>query len=86
METSKKVGAIRLDRVSIGVYLVSIFVDPKEYGRGIAAQGLTILGKLHPNIQIKATVLEGNKASQRLFEKVGYRRVDIENFVREKVC
>ena len=42
IETRKKMGALRLDRLSEGRYLVSIFVDPNNYRQGIAQAALNI--------------------------------------------
>jgi UDP-2,4-diacetamido-2,4,6-trideoxy-beta-L-altropyranose hydrolase len=80
-----RVAAVRLDRISESRYLVSIFVDPAKYGKGIANCSLILLDKIHPNITIEATVLNQNKPSQRLFEKANYQRVDLEKFLRTPI-
>jgi len=80
-----KVGAVRLDRLGQGLYVVSIYVDPKSYRKGIAQAALIILDKLHPHITIEAAVLSQNLASQRLFEKANYQRLSPEKFLRNPI-
>jgi len=77
-----KLGVVRLDWLSKGYYLVSIYVDPENYGLGIAAEALANLDHLHPHVTIEAVVLKENKASQRLFEKANYQRLTGEKFIR----
>ncbi|CAE6881393.1 Spore coat polysaccharide biosynthesis protein [Vibrio sp. B1REV9] len=78
-----KVAAVRLDRVKAGHYLVSIFVDPKSYGKGIALQALNAIDAIHPDVTLHATVLKANVASQRLFKKACYQQVDQETYIRQ---
>jgi len=85
IEEQIKVGAVRLDRLGQGAYVVSIYVDPKSYGKGIAQAALIMLDKLHPHIIIEATVLSQNFASQRLFEKANYQRLSPEKFLRNPI-
>ncbi|HDU8578783.1 TPA: UDP-2,4-diacetamido-2,4,6-trideoxy-beta-L-altropyranose hydrolase [Vibrio diabolicus] len=80
-----KVGAVRLDRIEAGHYLVSIFLDPKSYGKGIAFKALTIVDAIHPDITLHATVLKANSASQRLFQKCCYQQIDEETYVRRPI-
>ena len=77
-----RLGVVRLDRLSFNLYIVSIFLDPKSYGKGVALKALKVLDRLHPDFDLRAEVLQDNFASQRLFEKAGYSRVDNENFIR----
>lgn len=79
----KKVGAVRLDRISPGHYLVSIFVDPKSYGKGIAFKALKAIDAIHPDVTLHATVLKANVASQGLFKKACYQQVDEETYIRQ---
>jgi RimJ/RimL family protein N-acetyltransferase len=81
----RRVGAVRLDRIRLGNYLVSIFVDPKSYGQGVAYQALTAIDAIHPDLNLHATVLKENFASQRLFTKAGYERVNEESFIRKSI-
>ncbi|MGF1864658.1 UDP-2,4-diacetamido-2,4,6-trideoxy-beta-L-altropyranose hydrolase [Enterovibrio norvegicus] len=76
-------GAVRLDRIRKGHYLISIFIDPDSYGKGIALSALKIVGSLFSDVTIHATVLHANKASQRLFEKAKFQRTSKETFIRE---
>ncbi|MBT5560248.1 MAG: UDP-2,4-diacetamido-2,4,6-trideoxy-beta-L-altropyranose hydrolase, partial [Proteobacteria bacterium] len=85
IETKTRIGVARLDRISAGHYLVSIFIDPESYGKGIGLATLELLDNMHPHVTIHATVLADNVASQRLFEKANYQRVDAKNFIRNPV-
>jgi len=80
-----KVGAVRLDRRESGLYLVSIFIDPNLYGKGIAFQALNAIEAIHPDITIHARVLKENIASHRLFRKAGFKQVDDENYIRQPI-
>ncbi len=79
------VGVVRLDRVSAGNYLISIFIDPKQHGKGIALKALSLIDDIHQNINIHATVLKDNQASQCLFTKAGYERISKEKFIRKEL-
>ena len=78
-------GVVRLDKQSPNNYLVSIFVAPNNYGRGIGRSSLAILDSIHPHVILHATVLGGNSASQKLFEAAGYIRVSPEQFIRQPI-
>lgn len=72
------VGMLRLDRVaeySERKFEVSILLDPRFYGRGIAGYALAFARKLDPFATYMAEVHEANIASRRLFEKAGYRPI-----------
>lgn len=81
----KKVGVVRLDRIDAGHYLVSIFVSPQNYGKGLALQALNIINVIHPDITLHATVLKANIVSQRLFKKACYQQVDEETYIRQPI-
>lgn len=85
VKAKKKVGAVRLDRLSKGHYLLSIFVDPDSYRKRIAKTTLAMVDKIHPHITIHVTVLVENDASQRLFEKANYQRVGPDKFIRNPI-
>lgn len=85
LHRKQSVGVVRLDRMNPGHYLVSIYIDPDNYGCGIAQKSLAILDQIHPHISIHATVVQENKASQRLFEKAGYVREGAEKFIRNPI-
>jgi len=80
-----RLGAVRLDRMYAGHYLVSIFIDPNNYGRGIAYKALKAIDFIHPDITVHATVLKENIISQRLFQKARYQKVDDEHYVRRPI-
>lgn len=83
--TNEKVGVIRLDRQYTNEYLISIFIAPDFYGKGIGLSAVKLLDILHPQITIRATVLEDNKASQKLFQKAKYHKVSADEFIRQPV-
>lgn len=85
IETEQKVGVVRLDYVEDNRYIVSIYIDPARYGEGIALSGLNMLDAIFPDIYIMATVMLDNVASQKLFERAGYQRIDSESFVRNPI-
>jgi UDP-2,4-diacetamido-2,4,6-trideoxy-beta-L-altropyranose hydrolase len=87
LEESDKipVGVIRLDRIAAGEYLVSIFLDANNYGRGIARAALALVGRIHRQMYLKATVLATNHPSQKLFESAGYKRIDLQTFMRPPI-
>ncbi|MBV7298623.1 UDP-2,4-diacetamido-2,4,6-trideoxy-beta-L-altropyranose hydrolase [Enterovibrio paralichthyis] len=80
--SGERVGVIRLDRKSQYDYLVSIFIHPDHYGQGIGHQALSLVGRVHPHVNIHATVLADNIASRKLFEKAGYIQQSREAFIR----
>ena len=77
-------GALRLDRETTDTYVISIFLNPDFYGRGVGADILSVVDEVHPNINIKAVVLKENAASHNLFDKVGYSKVNNELYIRRK--
>ncbi|WP_210498442.1 UDP-2,4-diacetamido-2,4,6-trideoxy-beta-L-altropyranose hydrolase [Vibrio crassostreae] len=84
--TGEKLGVLRLDRLEAKSYLVSIFVAPTSYGRGVATAALKMADVIHPDLTLNATVLKCNKASQRLFESAGnYVQSDPETFIRHPI-
>ncbi|EGR3921541.1 UDP-2,4-diacetamido-2,4,6-trideoxy-beta-L-altropyranose hydrolase [Vibrio cholerae] len=80
-----KVGVVRLDRMEADHYLVSIFVDPNSYGKGIAFQALNVIDAIHSDVTLHATVLKENIASQRLFKKARYQQVDEQTYIRQPI-
>ena len=84
--TGEKLGVLRLDRLEAKSYLVSIFVAPTSYGRGVATAALKMADVIHPDLTLNATVLKCNKASQRLFESAeNYVQSDPETFIRHPI-
>lgn len=82
---AQQVGVVRLDNVSSSSFVISIFIAPKYHGNGIAKRALASIDWLHPSIEVSATVLKENIASQALFKAAGYRQVDEELFIRKKI-
>lgn len=78
----KSLGVLRLDRIKAGEYLISIFISPDTFGKGVATQALALVNVIHPKITIHATVLKKNSASQALFERAKYQRLTNEQFIR----
>lgn len=77
-----EVGVIRLDQTCPKRYLISIYISPIYFGKGIAKKALSVIDILHPNIEIIAEVLEANIASQTLFKAAGYKREKNNLFIR----
>ncbi len=82
-ETGEYCAAVRLDRVSENKYVISIFLNPECYGKKIGAKVLALIDEIHPVKEINAQVLIENSASQKLFERAGYTRINAELFIRK---
>jgi len=83
---NKSIGVLRLDKLSAGKYVLSIFIDPQYFGQGFAKEALAYVDRIHPDITIQATVLEENIASQRLFTAAHYQRLTVDTFIRPPIC
>lgn len=79
------VGVVRLDQTCLKQYLISIYISPVYFGKGIAKKALAIIDILHPNIEIIAEVLEDNIPSKALFTVAGYKRKKNNLFIRGRV-
>jgi len=71
------VGSIRFDRTSPTELEVSLYLDPELQGLGLGPQllqggELAMANRLGNAFTVRATVLPGNTASQRLFEACRY--------------
>ena len=75
-------GVVRLDNTEPGHYLVSIYVAPESYGKGVAIAALSMVDELHPEMSLHATVLKENVVSQKLFQKANYTQLDAETYIR----
>ena len=84
-ESAEARGVLRLDRQSDKSFLVSIYVDPSSYGKGVAKSALALADKIFPEATFNAFVQRANLASQRLFESAGYDRLSTEQFRREPI-
>lgn len=82
-KNSESCGVIRLDELSVENYLISIFIAPHYHGQSIGLFGLQLIDQLFPRMNIHATVLAENIASQRLFTKAGYQKIALDKFIRE---
>ena len=82
-ENNEKNGVVRLDKIYVENYLISIFVAPDKHGKGIGLIGLKLVDLCFPSMRIQATVLPENIPSQRLFTKAGYQQVAQNKFIRE---
>lgn len=81
---ASSVGVIRLDRLGSFCYEVSVFIDEQKQRINIAKQALKMVAELHAEIDIVATVLEENIASQSLFHSLNYRKIGDTTFKLEK--
>ena len=81
-DTKEAVGVIRLDRIKSAEYLVSIFICPEEFGKGIAKNALQFIDDVHQHVTLHATVMEDNAPSQQLFITANYQRTSKDNFIR----
>jgi UDP-2,4-diacetamido-2,4,6-trideoxy-beta-L-altropyranose hydrolase len=75
-------GVVRLDKLENSEFLLSIYIAPEYYGKGVAKSALSYIDMVHRNIVINATVLSENIASQKLFNTAGYMRLSDEHFQR----
>ncbi|MBR7887580.1 UDP-2,4-diacetamido-2,4,6-trideoxy-beta-L-altropyranose hydrolase [Marinomonas sp. A79] len=81
----KSLGVIRLDCISSKEYLVSIYVSPDHFGKGIAKFALKELDLIHADFVINAVVLKANLASHALFSRAGYKKTSEESYVRQPI-
>ncbi|TMO76932.1 UDP-2,4-diacetamido-2,4,6-trideoxy-beta-L-altropyranose hydrolase [Pseudoalteromonas sp. S3776] len=81
-EKKTSVGVVRLDQSGEETYTISIFIAPEHFGKGIAKYALKQIDILHAKEFINAVVLKENTASQTLFSRAGYTRINEEQFTR----
>ena len=79
------VGVVRLDMTAANTYTISIFIASEYFGKGVAKLVLKQIDILHPKKIIHAVVLKENTASQVLFSRAGYQRINEEQFTRQPV-
>ncbi|ALQ09829.1 hypothetical protein D172_015305 [Pseudoalteromonas sp. Bsw20308] len=79
------VGVVRLDMTAANTYTISIFIASEYFGKGVAKLALKQIDILHPKKIIHAVVLKENTASQVLFSRAGYQRINEEQFTRQPV-
>lgn len=84
-EKAISVGVVRLDMAPDNTYTISIFIAPEHFGKGVAKFALKQIDILHPTEIIHAVVLKENTASQVLFSRAGYQRINEEHFTRQPV-
>jgi len=75
-------GVLRLDRQVDNQYLISIYLSPEYYGKGIATEALKLLDVIHPDHNLIAEVQERNTASQKIFENSNFIRLNHKTFKR----
>ncbi len=73
----QSVGSIRFDRLASNRLEVSLYLDPDLQGLGLGTRLLTagehqMRDRLGTGFVVEASVVQGNTASQRLFEACGY--------------
>jgi len=69
-------GAIRLDKVSEGdVMDISIYISPDMYRKGIANASVSLTLDIFNTVTFGAKVFPENIASNRLFRKLGFKKV-----------
>lgn len=75
------VGVLRFDRLdATPTYEVSILLDPRWHGRGIAAAALRLGQVLFRGALLRAEVDPANKASRKLFAAGGFHAIDARHF------
>ena len=80
-ETRNKVGLVRFDLLESGQRLVGVNVAPEHRGRGLGALLLARALERQSGALV-AEVRPDNRASVRLFEKLGFRRQsEVDGFV-----
>ena len=82
MHGNEPAGVVRADMIEDAdklAYLVSIYVSPEKYRLGIAKVALEELEYLVSPAELRAEILDENKASIELFSKSGYRKNDLMN-------
>ncbi|MDO6488129.1 UDP-2,4-diacetamido-2,4,6-trideoxy-beta-L-altropyranose hydrolase [Colwellia sp. 6_MG-2023] len=79
------VGVVRLDRMTKKNYLITISLAPNSHGKGIGFLCLTYLNSIHKYINIHATVVPENKASQRIFIKANYEKISPQEFIHKSL-
>lgn len=75
-------GVLRFDRLPgpEDAYRVSILVDPRLHGRGVAGRALAAGRRLMAGSTLVAEVLEGNEPSHALFQRAGFARAAKEEY------
>jgi UDP-2,4-diacetamido-2,4,6-trideoxy-beta-L-altropyranose hydrolase len=77
-------GTIRLDRHSDcqenAIFEVSVALEPRFYGRGIASAALSLARRLRPTALLYADILPENFRSKALFQRAGYSQVGITRY------
>jgi UDP-2,4-diacetamido-2,4,6-trideoxy-beta-L-altropyranose hydrolase len=73
----ERVGSLRLDRLKSDdpSFEISIAVCPTRHARGIASGALSLARRLEPAAVFEAEISPANVASQKLFERAGFRSV-----------
>lgn len=77
------VGVIRFDALGDGRAEVSLYLDPALHGIGLG-KAMLLAGEAAAagSLDVLAEVLDGNIGSTRLFESAGYRRIDVNYWIK----
>ncbi|HUN49414.1 MAG TPA: GNAT family N-acetyltransferase, partial [Stellaceae bacterium] len=75
------VGVLRFDQLdATPIQEISILLDPRLHGRGIAAAALRLGQQLFRGAILHAEVDPANAASRRLFQQAGFQAIDARRF------
>jgi UDP-2,4-diacetamido-2,4,6-trideoxy-beta-L-altropyranose hydrolase len=66
------VGSLRLDRLDVQSFEISVVIDPAFRGQGIGLAAISLAARLVPDAELWAEVLPGNDRSEALFTKAGF--------------
>ena len=80
---NRKVGSIRLNIDTVTKATVSILISSQEYGKGFAFFALEAVLKAHKEFEFEAFIHIENKASQKLFKKCGFIRVEDTKYIKK---
>ncbi len=78
----KPSGVIRLDPIGTDAYMVSIYIDPENYGLGIGKSTLSYVIQLLQGSELRAEIHEDNHASMALFASMGFIQVSNGEYVK----
>nr|WP_255490954.1 GNAT family N-acetyltransferase [Spartinivicinus marinus] len=85
-------GVVRLDLIERAkfsnidirnqLYEISVYVSDDQYGKGLASIAVSKIESLIPKSTIMAYVSKQNSSSQKLFEKVGYKKIQESTYIK----
>ena len=77
-------GVLRLDELTEKQQEISILLDANYQGKNIAFQAINIIPLRYRAKNILATVHKDNKASQRLFIRLGFQQISPEQYILKR--